>query len=77
VDTPLAPSADSFLVEVNLDPPFPAFSVHFAVGIALCLAVGCVVTGIRGGSLDTGAGGLLAAADHETHQALLAIVKNG
>jgi myo-inositol-1(or 4)-monophosphatase len=120
-DTPLAPSADSFLVEVNLDPPFPTLaptsllanplfgevfrprvisstlglvwlaagrraayltdggdlrdSVHFAAGIAICRAAGCVVTGIGGHPLDTGAGGLLAAADAETHRALLAIIR--
>jgi myo-inositol-1(or 4)-monophosphatase len=121
-DTDLAPSADSRLVDVNLDPPFPnapgfraarlladeAFtgrfrprvvsttlavawvaagrraayvtdgdlrdSVHFASGIALCQAAGCVVTGIHGQPLHTGAGGLVAAADHATHSALLAMI---
>ncbi len=119
VDAGLAPSADSRLVDVNLDPPFPnapgfravnlladdrftgrfrprvvsttlalawvaagrraAYvsdghlqdSVHFASGIALCQAAGCVVTGINGQPLHTGAGGLIAAADHETHATLL------
>ena len=120
VPTPrLAPSADSRLVDVNLDPPFPnapgfravslladrrfagrfrprvvsttlalawvaagrraAYvtdghlrdSVHFASGIALCQAAGCVVTGLHGQPLHTGAGGLIAAADRETHAALL------
>ncbi|SBT45095.1 inositol monophosphatase family protein [Micromonospora narathiwatensis] len=123
VDEPLTPSAESGLVDVNLDPPFPndpAFravrllghpefvarfrprvvsttlalawvaagrraayvtdghlrdSVHFAAGIALCRAAGCVVTGIHGQPLHTGAGGLLVAADHDTHRALLALVK--
>jgi len=123
VDEPLTPSAESGLVDVNLDPPFPndpAFravrllahpefvarfrprvvsttlalawvaagrraayvtdghlrdSVHFAAGIALCRAAGCVVTGIHGQPLHTGAGGLLVAADHDTHRALLALVQ--
>ncbi|AGZ45187.1 inositol monophosphatase family protein [Actinoplanes friuliensis] len=48
-------------------------SVHFAAGIALCRAAGCVVTGIHGQPLHTGAGGLLVAADEETHAELLAI----
>ncbi|MFD7867099.1 inositol monophosphatase family protein [Streptomyces sp. NPDC059783] len=48
-------------------------SVHFAAGIALCEAAGCVVTGIDGGPVHTGAGGLIAAADRETHAALLAL----
>lgn len=120
-DSPLVPSSESFLVEVNLDPPFPTLpptrvlanpmfaeafrprvisstlglawlaagrraayltdggdlrdSVHFAAGIAICRAAGCVVTGIHGEPLHTGAGGLLAAADAETHQALLAIIR--
>jgi len=49
-------------------------SVHFAAGIALCQAAGCVVTGLRGQPLHTGVGGLLVAADAETHAALLAVV---
>ncbi|MEV7804419.1 inositol monophosphatase family protein [Microbispora sp. NPDC088329] len=125
VDERLTPSADSRLVDVNLDPPFPnapAFraarlladpgfaerfrprvvsttlavtwvaagrraayvtdghlrdSVHFASGIALCEAAGCVVTGIRGEPLHTGAGGLVVAADRRTHTALLEIIARG
>lgn len=50
-------------------------SVHFASGIALCQAAGCVVTGLRGQPLHTGVGGLLVAADAETHAALLAAVE--
>ncbi|MFI6485501.1 inositol monophosphatase family protein [Nonomuraea sp. NPDC050663] len=124
VDVPLVPSADSRLVDVNLDPPFPnervfraarlladkgfveqfrprvvsttlavawvaagrraAYvtdghlydSVHFAAGIALCQAAGCVVTGIDGQSLHTGASGLVVAADEQTHAALLTLVAN-
>jgi myo-inositol-1(or 4)-monophosphatase len=122
VDEQLTPSADSQLVDVNLDPPFPnspAFravrlladaefaeqfrprvvsttlalawvaagrraayvtdgnlqdSVHFASGIALCQAAGCVLTGIQGQPLHTGAGGLLVAADHVTYATLLALI---
>ncbi|WDZ84813.1 inositol monophosphatase family protein [Micromonospora cathayae] len=123
VDEVLSPSADSLLVDANLDPPFPnssAFravqlladpeftarfrprvvsttlavawvaagrraayltdgqlhdSVHFASGIALCQAAGCVVTGLRGQPLHTGVGGLLVAADQDTHRTLLAAVE--
>lgn len=119
-DEPLAPSAESRLVDVNLDPPFPAGawfrpvrlladeafaaefrprvvsttlalawvaagrraayvtdgdlrdSVHFTSGIALCRAAGCVVSDLRGEPVHSGAGGLVAAADAETHAALLA-----
>ncbi|GII85696.1 phosphatase [Sphaerisporangium siamense] len=122
VDTPLRPSAESRLVDVNLDPPFPnapAFhptalladpgfaarfrprvvsttlavawvaagrraayvtdghqydSVHFAAGIALCQAAGCVVTGLDGLPPHTGTGGLLIAADQPTHTALLDLI---
>lgn len=49
-------------------------SVHFASGIALCQAAGCVVTGVRGQPLHTGIGGLVAAADHQTHAALMEII---
>ena len=50
-------------------------SVHFAAGLALCQAAGCVVTGIDGQPLHTGEGGLIAAADEETHALLLATVR--
>ncbi|HTF12587.1 MAG TPA: inositol monophosphatase family protein [Asanoa sp.] len=50
-------------------------SVHFASGLAICRAAGCVVTGIQGQPLHTGIGGLLVAADAETHAALLRLVE--
>ncbi|MER7728009.1 inositol monophosphatase family protein [Streptomyces sp. NPDC096323] len=50
-------------------------SVHFAAGIALCEAAGCVVTDLRGLPPHTGRGGLIAAADRETHAALLGMVR--
>ncbi|MDG4788420.1 inositol monophosphatase family protein [Micromonospora sp. WMMD1102] len=122
VDADLRPSAESHLVDVNLDPPFPndpAFravrllanrhfaerfrprvlsttlavawvaagrragyvtdghlrdSVHFASGIALCRAAGCVLTDLRGNPLHSGTGGLVVAADEPTHAALLGMV---
>jgi myo-inositol-1(or 4)-monophosphatase len=125
VDERLVPSAESRLVELNLDPLSPedppvrtarllvdprfveryrpravstslavawvaagrraAYvtdghlqdSVHFASGIAVCAAAGCVVTGVAGQPLHTGAGGLLVAADRETHATLLAILDEG
>ena len=49
-------------------------SVHFAAGIALCVAAGCVVTDLYGGPVLSGAEGLVAAADAETHAALIALV---
>ena len=121
-DDRLTPSAESRLVDVNLDPPFPNWrdflaarlladegftqrfrprvvsttlavawvaagrraayvtdghlrdSVHFAAGIALCQASGCVVTGIDGQPVHTGAGGLVVAADSDTHAALLSMI---
>jgi myo-inositol-1(or 4)-monophosphatase len=50
-------------------------NVHSSSGVALCQAAGCVVTGLRGQPLHTGVGGLVAAADGETHAALVAIVE--
>jgi myo-inositol-1(or 4)-monophosphatase len=117
-DEALTPSADSRLVDVNLDVPQPSVtarmlstaafagsfgprvlsttlavawvaagrraayvtegdvrdSVHFASGIALCQAAGCVVTGLRGQPLHTGVGGLLVAADAATHARLVSII---
>ncbi|PWU44400.1 phosphatase [Micromonospora globispora] len=49
-------------------------NVHFAAGLTLCRAAGCVLTGIQGEPLHTGAGGLVVAADQETHAALLALI---
>jgi myo-inositol-1(or 4)-monophosphatase len=51
-------------------------SVHFASGIALCQAAGCVVTGIQGQPLHTGPGGLVVAADRDTHATLLSLIGN-
>jgi fructose-1,6-bisphosphatase/inositol monophosphatase family enzyme len=49
-------------------------SVHFAAGIALCQAAGCVVTALDGGPVHRGRG-LIAAADLQTHRALLDLVR--
>jgi myo-inositol-1(or 4)-monophosphatase len=52
-------------------------NVHFAAGIAICRAAGCVVTDLRGGPVDSPGGtGLLAAADGETHGRLLELCVN-
>lgn len=48
-------------------------SVHFTAGIALCVAAGCEVTNLEGGPIHTGVGGLIAAADTATHEALTAM----
>jgi myo-inositol-1(or 4)-monophosphatase len=57
-------------------------NVHFAPGVGLCRAAGCVVTDLDGGPVDTGAaparpgrGGLIAAGDVATHAALLALMQ--
>ncbi|XVV17407.1 inositol monophosphatase family protein [Actinoplanes sp. CA-131856] len=51
-----------------------ADSVHFAAGIALCRAAGCVVTSLDGAPVHTGAGGLIVAADARTHADLLTLI---
>jgi myo-inositol-1(or 4)-monophosphatase len=52
-------------------------NVHFAAGVAICRAAGCVVTDLNGDPLPPeGDGwGLLAAADQRIHAALLAVVR--
>ena len=50
-------------------------SVHFAAGLAICEAAGCPVTDLRGREWGSGATGLVAAADSETHAALLYLVR--
>ncbi|MFD8824387.1 inositol monophosphatase family protein [Streptomyces sp. NPDC059605] len=49
-------------------------SVHFAAGIALCRAAGCVVTGIDGVPVERGGRGIVAAADAETHGLLMSMI---
>lgn len=49
-------------------------SVHFAAGIALCLAAGCVLSDLEGRAWTTGARGLVAAADSQTSAALVALI---
>ncbi|MFH8989356.1 inositol monophosphatase family protein [Streptomyces sp. NPDC017940] len=49
-------------------------SVHFAAGIALCRAAGCVVTGIDGGPVGPQGRGLVAAADGATHRSLMSMI---
>lgn len=51
-------------------------SVHFAAGIALCEAAGCVVTGVDGRPLGASTGGLVAAADADTHAALVEAIRD-
>jgi myo-inositol-1(or 4)-monophosphatase len=50
-------------------------SVHFAAGLAICEAAKCTVSDLRGGEVGGGATGLVAAADAETHAALLSLVR--
>ncbi len=49
-------------------------SVHFAAGIALCRAAGCVVSGIDGSPVGSAGRGLVAAADAETHELLMSVI---
>lgn len=53
-----------------------AESVHFAAGIALCRAAGCVVTGIDGAPIGSAGRGLLVTADAETHGLLLSMIRS-
>lgn len=53
-----------------------ADSVHFAAGIALCRAAGCVVTGLDGAPLGPDTRGLVAAADAETHSLLTKLIRD-
>ena len=51
-----------------------AGSVHFTAGIALCQAAGCAVTSLDGSPVYAGSGGLVAAADWQTHAELLELI---
>jgi fructose-1,6-bisphosphatase/inositol monophosphatase family enzyme len=49
-------------------------SVHFAAGIAVCVAAGCVVSDLAGQPLHTGRG-LIVAADEATHARLVDLIR--
>ncbi|WP_329110730.1 inositol monophosphatase family protein [Micromonospora sp. NBC_01699] len=49
-------------------------SVHFAAGIAVCRAAGCMVTGIDGAPLGPAGRGLVVAADPDTHHRLMSLI---
>lgn len=51
-------------------------SVHFAAGIAVCQAAGCVVTGIDGAPIGQAGHGLVVAADAETHELLMSMIRS-
>ncbi|MGI5262027.1 inositol monophosphatase family protein [Streptomyces angustmyceticus] len=51
-----------------------AQSVHFAAGIALCRAAGCVVTGVDGAPIGPAGRGLVVAADAATHGLLMSMI---
>jgi myo-inositol-1(or 4)-monophosphatase len=51
-------------------------SVHFAAGIALSRAAGCVVTGIDGAPIGPAGRGLVVAADLETHDLLISMIQS-
>ncbi|MCT2589254.1 inositol monophosphatase family protein [Streptomyces sp. N2-109] len=51
-------------------------SVHFAAGIALCRAAGCVVTGVDGAPVGQKGRGLVVAADAETHGLLMSVIRS-
>ena len=48
-------------------------NLHFAAGLGICAAAGCVVTDLAGDPLHTGRG-LIVSADAETHEQLLTLV---
>lgn len=50
-------------------------SLHFAAGIALCRAAGCVVSGVDGTPIGQAGRGLVVAADSETHERLLSMIQ--
>lgn len=49
-------------------------SVHFTAGLAICQAAGCTITDLRGHPGRHTPDGLIAAADTQTHSAVLALI---
>lgn len=50
-------------------------NVHFAAALSICQAARCTVTNLRGRPWNAGGTGIIAAADAETHLALLEMVQ--
>ncbi|WP_328537844.1 inositol monophosphatase family protein [Streptomyces sp. NBC_00344] len=50
-------------------------NLHFAAGIALCRAAGCLVTGIDGAPIGQASRGVVAAADADTHGLLMSMIR--
>lgn len=50
-------------------------SVDFAAGLAICEAAGCSCSNLRGGAWGDPGGGLIVAADRQTHAALVELVR--
>ena len=50
-------------------------NVHFAAGLAICEAAGCIATDLRGRLWGSGATGAVVAADSKTHAAILSLVR--
>jgi myo-inositol-1(or 4)-monophosphatase len=51
-------------------------SVHFAAGIAVCRAAGCIVTGIDGAPTGPAGRGLVVAADADCHKLLISMIED-
>jgi myo-inositol-1(or 4)-monophosphatase len=49
-------------------------SVHFAAGLAICKAAGCVISDLHGKTFEDGPHGLIVAADQETHASLVRLL---
>ena len=49
--------------------------LHFAAGVALCEAAGCIVTDLCGGAWGDGPTGLVIGADAETHAAIVQLIQ--
>jgi myo-inositol-1(or 4)-monophosphatase len=78
-DTQLAPTALAWVAAGKraayvTDGGELSCSVHFAAGIAVCRAAGCVVTGIDGGPVGQAGRGLVVAASAETHGRLMSMI---
>jgi myo-inositol-1(or 4)-monophosphatase len=50
-------------------------SVHFSAGLAICQDAGCVITDLHGDACGQGPGGVMVAADRETHATLLRLAR--
>ncbi|MGW3507401.1 hypothetical protein [Streptomyces sp. NPDC000994] len=68
--------AGDFVTAADVDVEGAVLRVHFAAGIVLCRAPGCMVTGIDGAPIGQTGCGLVVASEGAAHQLLMSVIRS-